>query len=102
MSRDKSHERALQDIAEQATNEEAVPEIAFAAFVYSERTEFTHSTDGAASLRAIVDGLSTHVAAISESTGHSVEEVLSVTLEAAREKREEGHGEWTGGEEFES
>lgn len=96
MTREKDHKQALENIAEQATNENRVPAVAFAAFIYEEQIDFTHSTEGDVQLRTVLDGLATHTAALSEATGHSVEEILSVTLDMALEKRAGGHGEWGG------
>lgn len=94
--REKSHERALEDIAAQASNEEATPEAAFAAFVFDERTDFTYSAREDAELSAIIDGLATHAAAISDATGHSVPEILDVVEEAATAKQADGRYEWGG------
>lgn len=94
--REKSHERALEDIAAQASNEEEIPEVAFAAFVFDERTDFTHSTSEDAELSAVIDAMATHVAAISDGTGYSVPEILEVVGEAAAAKQADGRHDWGG------
>lgn len=91
-----SHTNALDDISRQANDSTDVPQVAFAAFVYDERTDFTHTTEGGVPMVAVLDGLATHVAALAEATGHSVEEVAAAGAEMAGDKQNDGVNEWGG------
>ena len=94
--REKSHRQALEDIAAQAIDEQKVPELAFAAFVFEDRTEFTQTGAGDVRMSTAMDALATHAAAVSEGGGVPLEKVLGAALKMAREKQAAGRGEWEG------
>lgn len=92
--REKSHREALEDIAEQASDTDTVPDVAFAAFLYDERSDFTHTARDPPASREVIELLGTHVAALAEAGDVSVGAILSGVVEVAETKAREGHDAW--------
>lgn len=92
--REKSHRESLNDIAVQALDEDEVPVVAFAAFVYPRRTDFTHTAQGGTTLSAPLDAVASHIAAVAQVSGEDMVDIAATAVEIARRKRDDGMNEW--------